>query len=125
MLRSRLRSRKSLQRSLPENGHITLDYIKEVFDNFFTTRVNNTFERFKFFETIQQEGESVDSLLTKVQIQAKKNNFEQLEESLIRDQVILGVNNDELRSKLLIENSFFNKSITSMSCNRNCGIPNA
>lgn len=77
--------------------------------NFFTPRVNVTFECFKFFKTNQHAGESIDSILTNVRFQARKCTFEQLEESLICDQIILEIDNDELSSKLLMEDKTLTK----------------
>ena len=58
-------------------------------------------ERYKFFTRVQEAGETLDKFITDVRILAATCNFEQLKESLIRDQIICGMTDSKLRQDLL------------------------
>lgn len=51
----------------------------------------------------QDEGESFDSFATRLKTQIKKCNFGDLTDSIIVDKIIIGINNEDLRKKLLTE----------------------
>ena len=68
-------------------------------------KANVTFERYTFNQLVQQEGEHIDEFVTKVKAKAKKCEFLELEESLIKDRIVIGVRSDLVREKLLSEES--------------------
>lgn len=71
------------------------------FDAHFVPKTNITFERYKFFTCVQLEGEAADSYLAKLRQLAKSCEFQDLEGNLIRDVMVVGLNNVALREKLL------------------------
>lgn len=58
-------------------------------------------ERYAFFQRCQTASENFYQFLGDVQHLAKSCNFFDLEESLIRDRIVFGVNNAEIREQLL------------------------
>ena len=54
-------------------------------------RTNETYERFSFNQRIQEPNETVDSYVTAIKALAKMCNFGSLEESLIRDRIVIGI----------------------------------
>ena len=74
------------------------------FDAYFSPKKNVTIERHIFFSRNQSEGEQFDVFLTDLKLKAKTCEFENLKESLIKDKIVSGIRNDQLRSRLLREN---------------------
>lgn len=89
--------------SFPETSNEKLELVKEKFERYFTPKLNITFERYKFHKIVQNEGETIDEYITRLRLQAQNCEFEKLTDSLLRDQLILGVRSDTLRTKLLSE----------------------
>ena len=73
------------------------------FENYCLPRKNVTVERHVFFSRKQGEGESFDNFITDLKLKAKSCEFENLTESLIKDRIVAGVNNEYLRARLLRE----------------------
>lgn len=86
-----------------EQENITI--IKERFTAYFTPRMNQTYERYLLNKMSQDEGEPFDSFATRVKTQIKKCNFGDLADSMLVDKFIIGVNNEDLRKKLLAEDN--------------------
>ena len=87
-----------------EAEHSKLNKIIEKFDEFVVGEVNETYERYVFNGRNQRQDESIDAYLTALRTLAKTCGFcSCLEESLLRDQVVLGVNNNTLCKRLLQE----------------------
>lgn len=81
------------------------------FDSHFVPKVNLTFERYKFHKIVQQEDEKIDSLVRRLRQQAKLCGFENLEESVLRDQLICSILSDDLRGRLLAEDISLEKAV--------------
>lgn len=64
---------------------------------------NTTYERYIFNMRVQREGESFESFVTSLKSLAETCEFETLTESLIRDRIILGMRNANIRQHLLRE----------------------
>ena len=79
------------------------DEIIEKFDGYFTPRKNLTLLRFKFFTAHQQDGESFDEFLTRLRKLSKYCEFASLQDSLLRDMVIIGILDKRLQERLLRE----------------------
>ncbi|KXJ17262.1 hypothetical protein AC249_AIPGENE8700 [Exaiptasia diaphana] len=74
------------------------------FDKHFTGEVNETYERFQFNRRTQQSGENFECYLTALRNLAKSCNFFKcMSDSLIRDQIVLGIRDDNARKRLLQE----------------------
>ncbi|XP_060752196.1 uncharacterized protein LOC132863418 isoform X2 [Tachysurus vachellii] len=80
-----------------------LDKVLEKFDVHCLTKKNETYERYVFRARIQHEGEAFDCFLTDLKIKAKTCNFNDLRDSMIRDQIVFGIWNKKIRERLLRE----------------------
>ena len=52
-----------------------IDHLKKKFEDYFNPRKNTVFERYKFWECKQQEGESIDQFITELKTRAKSCEF--------------------------------------------------
>lgn len=87
-----------------DEDRANVDTIISKFDEHFTGEINETYERFQFNRRAQQSGESFECYLTALRNLAKSCNFcKCMSESLIRDQVVLGIRDDNARKRLLQE----------------------
>lgn len=74
---------------------------------------NETFNRHIFFSRKRKDGETLDQFFTEIKKLSLDCNFEHLRDGLVRDQIILGVNNIILKEKLLrINNLTLEKCIS-------------
>ena len=79
-----------------------LKKVLEKFDEFTRGQTNETYERYVFNSRVQEEQESIDAYVTVLRNLAKSCNFfDCMRDSLIRDRIVLGVNNNATRKKLL------------------------
>lgn len=82
------------------------DKINEVikkFDEHCSPKKNETFERYVFRSRMQQPAESLDVFLTDLKLKARTCNFGDLHDSMIRDQLVFGIQDSKLRERLLRE----------------------
>lgn len=77
--------------------------IKDEFTKHFVPKVNITYERYLLHKMVQANGENFNEFLTRIQTQSTKCEFGDLKDSLVLDQVVIGVLSDKLREKLLCE----------------------
>jgi len=82
---------------------IELTCIINKFDEFFIGKSNEVFERYLFNKIVQEDYQPFDNFHTKLVNQAQQCNFELLKDSLIRDRIVVGVVDSQLREKLLSE----------------------
>ena len=73
------------------------------FEAYCNPRRNVTWERHVFNTRNQLPGESIDHFVTDLRTKARTCEFGELTDSLIRDRIIEGVNNDGICSRLLRE----------------------
>ena len=62
---------------------------------------NVSYERYKFFARAQESGESIDLYVTILRELCETCKFGTLKNSLIKDRIVLGVNNTKTRERLL------------------------
>ena len=62
---------------------------------------NVIYERFRFNQKAQREGESFDQFLTDLKELANTCQFGQMHDELLRDKIVVGVRDDTLRKQLL------------------------
>lgn len=65
-------------------------------DDYCTPKQNTTMERYKFNKRAQGETESVDQYITELRLLTKNCRFGDLQEELIRDRIICGINSERL-----------------------------
>ena len=75
--------------------------IMEAFDRYCIGETNVTYERYVFNQRVQQPGESIDDFVADLRKLANNCQFEQLEDSLIRDRIIVGIRDEPTRRRLL------------------------
>ena len=80
-----------------------LSHILDKLETLLIGEVNETYERFKFNQRQQQDGETFDNYLTAIKSLAKTCNFAELCESLIRDRLVIGIKSNNTRKRLLQE----------------------
>ena len=79
-----------------------LKAIIAAFDKFAVGEKNETYERYKFNSRDQRDNESVSAYITELRTLAQTCNFcTCLNDSLIRDRIVLGVKCNEIRKRLL------------------------
>lgn len=88
---------------LPEDDKKKFQAVLDAFERYCSPRKNVVFNRFNFFNRIQQDGELFDHFATDLKKLAKDCEFEQQETSLIRDRIIIGIRDISLQEKLLQE----------------------
>ena len=73
------------------------------FERYCAPRKNITYMRYQFFAKTQLADESVDHFVTELRNRARECEFGPLTESLIRDRLICGIKDDNVRRRLLRE----------------------
>ena len=84
-----------LSRDIPEDTH---DNVLAAFDGYFGFRTNTIVERAKFKKLVQNE-DGIDIFINKLYQQAEYCQFGALHEELIRDRIVVGVDDDQLGNK--------------------------
>jgi hypothetical protein len=78
--------------------------VKEKFKEYYTPRINVTYERYKFLKRKQADGEPFETFLTSLMNLASSCNYDGSEKNnIIRDQIVIGLNSDTVRRDLLYE----------------------
>ena len=77
--------------------------VKDKFEGHFIIKRNVTFERARFNMRVQEESESVDSLITDLYTLAEFCVFGDLHDELIRDRTVVGIRDKNLSERLQLE----------------------
>ena len=88
-----------------EENRIKLDVLKSKFEEYVNPRKNTVFERYRFWEYKQQEGETIDQFITELKTRARSFEFGVQHDSMIRDRIVFGVSDTRLKERLLRESS--------------------
>ena len=72
-------------------------------DEYCAPRVNETYKQYVFRNRVQRSMEPVEKFITDLKVKVKTCNFGVLEDSLVRDQLVLGVSDVKLKERLLRE----------------------
>ena len=87
-----------------EADNQVLSQVIEKFEEFCIGETNETYERFIFNQRNQEENESIDQYVTVIRKLAQTCNFcNCLNDSLLRDRLVLGIRDESPRKKLLQE----------------------
>ncbi|UYV63519.1 K02A2.6-like [Cordylochernes scorpioides] len=65
--------------------------------------LNSTIERFKFNQMKQKEDESFNDFLTRIKLQIANCKYAVMSDELLKDRIVLGIINNEIRERLLSE----------------------
>lgn len=77
------------------------DKLVQAFEAYCLPQSNETFERYVFRNRTQAEGEPFEQFYRDLQLKSKTCNFDNLRESMLRDQIVYGTSSKTLREKLL------------------------
>ena len=89
--------------NLTEEQKSDITEVLSVFEIYCIGKTNETFERFIFNSRVQSDDESIEFYVSEIRKLARTCNFGNLEESLMRDRLVIGVRCDTSRRKLLQE----------------------
>lgn len=78
-----------------------IDTVIKKFDDFFVGETNEVYEAYVFNNRVQETAESIDTYIAALRQLAKTCNFENQEDRMIRDRIVVGVKDDDVRQKLL------------------------
>ncbi|HSN23082.1 MAG TPA: hypothetical protein VLS45_02740 [Methylomicrobium sp.] len=84
-----------------EGDRKKLDKIITAFEKFCVGAVNVTYERYVFNRRTQDSNERFDVFLGEIRRLARSCEFAAVEESMIRDRIVVGIHDDATRHKLL------------------------
>jgi len=76
-----------------------VEKIIEAFEKHCIGEANETYEQFLFHQRVQQPGESFDDFLTDLRKLATTCSFATLEDSLVRDRIVIGIRDDATRRR--------------------------
>ena len=90
---------------LSEANRRKLSEIIKQFDKYAIGETNKTYERYVFNSRDQKEGESMDAYVGELRTLTQSCNFcTCLQDSLIRDCIVLGIRDGKTRKRLLLQN---------------------
>ncbi|XP_044765716.1 uncharacterized protein LOC123321967 isoform X2 [Coccinella septempunctata] len=78
----------------------TLKDVKAAFQKYCDPKKNIIFDRYKFLSCNQKEGQSISNYITEIKTLVKVCEYQD-EDEMIRDKIILGIKDNNLREKLL------------------------
>jgi len=84
--------------------------VLQEFSNYFQPRKSEVYERSKFLRRRQKPGESCETWLIELKTLIKSCGYKDQEESILRDQLVMGVNDPTVYEKLLYEEKLTLKS---------------
>ena len=90
---------ESLQ--LDEEDSRDIEKVIQAFDTYCIGEINVTYERYVLNKRIQEENENFDAYLTAIRGLIKTCEYGNLEESILRDRIVIGIRDDGTRKKLL------------------------
>lgn len=87
-------------------GESSLDYatVVEKFEEYCDTQQNEVYERYIFRKRVQEPGEPFEHFFRDLKTQARVYNFGALTDITVRDQIVFGTRDTEVREKLLADN---------------------
>ena len=88
---------------LPRETERTLDDVLNAFDQHVEPQKNVVFERYRFWTREQHEGENVHEWVVDLKAKARYCDFGDQEDLLIRDKIVFGIRNTQLKERLLRE----------------------
>ena len=81
--------------NLNDMQHDKIDVFFTKFEEYCKPKQNVIVERYQFNTQVQDKAESIDRYVTGLQLIAKNCSFRDLEDELIRDRTVCGVNSDD------------------------------
>ena len=94
--------------------------VKDKFDDYFTVRRNTIYEGAKFNRRRQGEKESVDEFITNLYALAKYCQYGELQDELIRDRIVVGIQDAQLSEKMQMEPELTLERTVTLACQSEC-----
>jgi hypothetical protein len=88
--------------NLSDQDNQNYEKVIEEFEKYVTPKKNEVYERFVFYCRKQEQEERFEHFLTDLRRLAKSCDFKISEEEMIRDRIVLGVNNTIINSLNII-----------------------
>ncbi len=79
------------------------DVVVQKLEEYCIPRKNETYERYVFRSRVQRDGENCEQFITDLKIKSQTCNFGALKDSLIRDQIVIGISDKKVKERLLRE----------------------
>ena len=99
--------------NLDDSQHDKIDVLFTKFEEYCKPKHNVTVERYRFNTQVQDKAESIDRYVTGLRLIAKNCSFGNLEDELIRDKIVCGVNSDDVKQQLLrVQDLTLDKALT-------------
>ena len=86
---------------MDEEARSDIDEVIQAFDTYCIGEVNITYERYMFNRRVQESSESFDGFVTELRKLIKSCDYGQLEDSILKDRIVIGIKDDATRRKLL------------------------
>ena len=84
-----------------DDARSNLTTIKNAFEAHCIGEVNVVYERYVLYQRVQENGETFDNFLSDLRKLVKTCDFGAVEDSTIRDRIVMGIRDDTTRRKLL------------------------
>lgn len=84
-----------------ESHRQDIEKVIKAFDDYFIGETNVTYERYLLNKRTQEANESFDSFLTELRRLVRSCDYGSLEESILKDRIVIGIRDDATRRKLL------------------------
>lgn len=92
------------QPAVPAEDRLSVAVLKSKFEELCSPQRNTIMERYAFNSRSQLPDESFNSFYAELRVKARSCDFNVLEEDLIRDKIVIGIRDDNVRKQLLREN---------------------
>src|SRR5215469_4141684 len=86
---------------LSETDSRKVEKVIEAFDRHFVGQINVTYERYIFNRRIQETGETFNAFFSEIRKLVRSCEYSTLEESILRDRIVIGIKDDSTKKKLL------------------------
>ena len=84
-----------------DDARSNLTTIKNAFEAHCIGEINVVYERYVLYQRVQENGETFDNFLSDLRKLVKTCDFGAVEDSTIRDRIVMGIRDDTTRRKLL------------------------
>jgi len=84
-----------------ESHRSDIDHVIRAFDDYCIGETNVTYERYVLNKRVQENNESFDAFMTEIRRLVRSCDYGQLEDSVVKDKIVIGIRDDSTRRKLL------------------------
>jgi len=103
-----------------EEDRKNIDNIIAGFESFCVGAVNVTYEQYRFNKRTEDVGERFDVYLSELRRLAKSWNFAAMEESMLRDRIVVGIREDDVTRRKLLQMRDLTLNQAIVQSERNC-----